>query len=137
MGFKMKGFSPFTSNGDEELTNDQWAKKLHEKGIMLGQDLDAMRERMKEETGDYGGELGQTTGSTVDHETERLYTRPSDDDPGSGRNKVEELRNDIIELNKSMRRHSNDPVVVAKLRKAKKEIQAELLKLAGPEELSH
>ena len=129
MGFKMKGFSPFTSNGDEGLTNDQWAKKMHEKGITLGRDLDEEAERRKEETGSYGGELGQTMDTTD-------VKIPTDDDPGSGRSKPEELRNDIIELNKSMRRHSDDPVIVAKLRKAKKEIQAELLRIAGDEELS-
>jgi hypothetical protein len=130
MGFKMKGFTPYTSNGDEGLTNDQWAKKMHEKGITLGRDLDEEAERRKEETGSYGGELGQTMDTTSTTNTQT----PTDDDPGSGRKKADELRNDIIELNKSMRRHSNDPVIVAKLRKAKKEIQAELLKIAGTPE---
>ena len=123
----MKGFSPYTSNGEEGLTNAEYAKKMHEKGITLGQDIDALKEQQKEETGSYGGELGQTD-SWVNKGGD---TTPSDDDPGSGRSKPEELRNDIIELNKSMRRHSDDPVIVAKLRKAKKEIQAELLKIAG------
>ena len=49
-------------------------------------------------------------------------------DKSFGRSKIEELKNDLIEIDKEIKRLSDKPNVVAKLKKAKKEIQTAIKK---------
>ena len=59
---------------------------------------------------------------------ETRFEGPRNDDKPFGRTKIEELKNDLLEINKSIERHSDKPDVVAKLEKAKKEIEAAIKK---------
>ena len=59
---------------------------------------------------------------------ETRFEGPRNDDKPSGRTKIEELKNDLLEINKSIERHSDKPDIVAKLEKAKKEIEAAIKK---------
>jgi len=49
-------------------------------------------------------------------------------DKSFGRSKIEELRNDLIEIDKEIKRFSDKPNIVARLEKAKKEIKAAIRK---------
>ena len=49
-------------------------------------------------------------------------------DKSFGRSKIEELKNDLVEINKEIKRLSDKPNVVARLEKAKKEIEAAIKK---------
>ena len=53
----------------------------------------------------------------------------TDGDEVSGRTKIQELKNDLIEINKSIERHSDNKTIVAKLLESKKELQEALLKI--------
>ena len=59
---------------------------------------------------------------------ETRFEGPRNNDKPSGRTKIEELKNDLLEINKSIERHSNKPNIVAKLEQAKKEIEASIKK---------
>ena len=54
---------------------------------------------------------------------------PKEQDPPSGRTKLEELKNDLLEINKSIEKHSDKPNIIAKLEQSKKELQAAIAKL--------
>ena len=53
----------------------------------------------------------------------------TDGDIVSGRTKKEELKNDLLEINKSIEKHSDKPNIIAKLEQSKKELQAAIAKL--------
>jgi len=53
----------------------------------------------------------------------------TDGDEVSGRTKLEELKYDLLEMDKSIERHSDKPHIVAKLNASKKKLQAEIDKL--------
>ena len=55
--------------------------------------------------------------------------KPADDDTdyeGYGRTQLEEMKNDVVELNKSIKRHSDKPHVVAKMKASIKRIQKKI-----------
>lgn len=56
-------------------------------------------------------------------------TDPVKQDPSSGRTKAQELKNDLVEINKSIKKHSHSKAVLSKLLQSKKEIQQALLKI--------
>ena len=53
----------------------------------------------------------------------------TDGDEASGRTKLEELKNDLIEIDKSIERHSDKPHIVVKLKENKKDIEIAIAKL--------
>ena len=53
----------------------------------------------------------------------------TDGDIVSGRTKKEELKNDLLELDKSIKTHSDKPHIVAKLKKNKKKLQEAINKM--------
>ena len=53
----------------------------------------------------------------------------TDGDEVSGRTKLEELKHDLLEIDKSIEKHSDKPHIVAKLNASKKKLQAEIDKL--------
>ena len=57
------------------------------------------------------------------------FTKSGDQDTPSGRTKLEELKNDLLEIDKSIERHSDKPHIIVKLKKSKKEIEVAIAKL--------
>tara|TARA_R110002012_G_scaffold270013_3_gene454249 strand:- start:30 stop:263 length:234 start_codon:yes stop_codon:yes gene_type:complete len=53
----------------------------------------------------------------------------TDGDEVSGRTKLEELKNDLLEMNKSIEKHSDKPQIVAKLKISKKKLEVAIAKL--------
>ena len=53
----------------------------------------------------------------------------TDGDEVSGRTKIEELKNDLLEMDKSIERHSDKPHIVAKLKASKKKLEAAIAEL--------
>ena len=135
MAFKMKGWKGYSAKKQQENRFKDLEAELDNRKLKEKRKLDYKpQSALKKETRFEGPRNWKKTypknytKKDVKFLEEQNEDVVREQDKSFGRSKIEELKNDLIEIDKEIKRLSDKPNIVARLEKAKKEIQAAIKK---------
>jgi hypothetical protein len=132
MAFKMGGWKGYSAKKQQENRFKDLEAELDNYNLKKKRELNyEPQSAFKKETryeGPRNGYPKDYTKKDIQFLKDQNEDVVREQDKSFGRGKVEELKNDLIEIDKEIKRLSDKPKVVARLKKAKEEIQAALKK---------